>query len=107
MRISDWSSDVCYSELGIYLPFAVQALEQTAPSIALRSMYLPPREMEEAMAAGDVDIACGYFPDITSNQFLHLRIGLHSFACIVRAGHPLRNREIGRASCRERVCQYV
>ncbi|MBO9354860.1 LysR family transcriptional regulator [Bordetella petrii] len=77
---------------GIYLPFAVQALEQTAPSISLRSMYLPPREMEEAMAAGDVDICCGYFPDITSNQFLHRRLGLHSFACIVRAGHPMRNR---------------
>lgn len=79
---------------GIYLPFAVQALEQTAPSISLRSMYLPPREMEEAMAAGDVDIACGYFPDITSNQFLHRRIGLHSFACIVRAEHPIRHRAL-------------
>ncbi len=79
---------------GIYLPFAVQALEQASPSITLRSMYLPPREMEEAMAEGEVDLACGYFPDITSNQFLHRRIGLHSFACIMRADHPIRDRAL-------------
>ncbi|GGX23721.1 LysR family transcriptional regulator [Pigmentiphaga litoralis] len=76
---------------GIYLPFIVQAIEKAAPSISLRSTYLPPREMEEAMAAGDVDLACGYFPDLTSSQFLHRRIGLHSFACIMRADHPIRD----------------
>ena len=79
---------------GIYLPFAVHALEQSAPSISLRSMYLPPRELEEAMAAGEVDLACGYFPDITSNQFLHRRIGLHSFACLMRADHPIKARSL-------------
>lgn len=76
---------------GIYLPFVVQALEKAAPSMSLRSMYLPPREMEEAMATGEVDLACGYFPDLTSNQFLHRRIGLHSFACIMRADHPIQD----------------
>lgn len=82
---------------GIYLPFAVRALEQAAPSVSLRSMYLPPRELEEAMASGQVDLACGYFPDLTSNQFLHRRIGLHSFACIMRADHPIRDEALTMA----------
>lgn len=76
---------------GIYLPFIVQAIEKAAPTISLRSMYLPPRQMEEAMATGEVDLACGYFPDLTSNQFLHRRIGLHSFACIMRADHRIQD----------------
>jgi DNA-binding transcriptional LysR family regulator len=76
---------------GIYLPFAINAIQREAPGVTLRSVYMPPRELEEAMAAGAVDLASGYFPDITSNQFLHRRIGLHSFACLMRAGHPIRD----------------
>lgn len=75
---------------GIYLPFIIKALETEAPGISLRSVYFPPRELEEAMGAGEVDLAAGYFPDITSNQFLYRRVGLHSFACIMRAHHPIQ-----------------
>ncbi len=41
------------------------------------------------MAAGEVDLAAGYFPDIRAGEFLHRRVGMHSFACIMRSGHPL------------------
>lgn len=73
---------------GIYLPFALRAAQKLAPQVSLRSLFMPPERLEEEMSAGNVDIAIGYFPDIKSNQFYQRRVGLHSFACIVRGDHP-------------------
>ena len=50
---------------------------------------MPPAQLEEEMSAGTVDLAFGYFPDIKGNQFFQRRIGLHSFACIIRKDHPM------------------
>lgn len=74
---------------GIYLPLAIRSIGAGAPGVRLRSVSMPPRELEEAMAAGTVDLAAGYFPDIRTGEFLHRRVGLHSFACIMRSDHPL------------------
>src|SRR3546814_1056469 len=72
MRISDWSSDGCSSDLGADQRGEIEADIET--------------------------------PD-------HLRRAAEARAEIVRFGHdqPARQHrpEIGRASCRERVCQYV
>src|SRR3546814_10156355 len=62
MRISDWSSDVCSSDLSIFL------VDATSTGLE-RSDFRT--------------IDGGY------------------------ASHIILNEEIGRASCRERVCQYV
>src|SRR3546814_1644665 len=66
MRISDWSSDVCSSDLLMQLALCVPAVMIDPYSASTRS------------ATSGVD------PEVT-----------------------LRMLEIGRASCRERVCQYV
>lgn len=74
---------------GIYLPLAIRAIEQSAPGITLRSVFMPPRQLEEAMASGEVDLAAGFFPDIKTGDFFQRRVGLHSFTCIARANHPV------------------
>lgn len=73
---------------GIYLPLAIRSIQYAAPGISLRTVVMPPRELEEAMAAGEVDLAAGFFPDIRGTQVIQRRVGLHSFACIARVGHP-------------------
>jgi DNA-binding transcriptional LysR family regulator len=73
---------------GIYLPLAIRSIQYTAPNISLRTVVMPPRELEEAMAAGEVDLAAGFFPDISGTQVVQRRVGLHSFTSIARAGHP-------------------
>src|SRR3546814_5236014 len=67
MRISDWSSDVCSSDLGLILS-------------NVSSLKLGKKQME------------------------HIRdyVRDHGGGLIMIGGE-----EIGRASCRERVCQYV
>src|SRR3546814_9990146 len=74
LRISDWSSDVCSSDL----QFQIRVLDQG-----------PQRPR--------TDIAGGPLHDATRSAG-----GLRR-----HAPSPTSRREIGRASCRESVCQYV
>src|SRR3546814_10071396 len=69
MRISDWSSDVCSSDLNERLHVAAQA------------------EARQALVRAQIE-------DI---ELVDLRRHHQQWALV----------EIGRASCRERVCQYV
>src|SRR3546814_5281703 len=69
MRISDWSSDVCSSDLGRRRP---------AGPARRRARRAPPRGVRQTPRAA---------------RTVRARLG--------------RGAQIGRASCRERVCQYV
>src|SRR3546814_3961452 len=78
MRISDWSSDVCSSDLAT--PGPVGDAERAAYGAAF-----------DVLKAGRYDESANMFQDFL-RQFPQ--------------GGLVPN-EIGRASCRERVCQYV
>src|SRR3546814_2678597 len=84
MRISDWSSDVCSSDLGrrVALPLADRP---TAEAEHFQRTL-------DALRIGCVDARGG------------VRIDARQFGMQRR---PAALTEIGRASCRERVCQYV
>src|SRR3546814_11301827 len=92
MRISDWSSDVCSSDLS-WTPKVEATLVKNdkfydADNVAIdKVIYYAMEErtaMQQRFRAGELDVA----RDIASEQIDWLR-------------------ELGRASCRERVCQYV
>src|SRR3546814_3879294 len=86
MRISDWSSDVCSSDLPL-IPrhiasrLVMQVRASGTPLIPTRKIvdFLGIRAME----GGDGGLSTSL------------------------AASSYRSQEIGRASCRERVCQYV
>src|SRR3546814_4006247 len=83
MRISDWSSDVCSSDLRLH-----------GADIILNSSAAT--TVEHAEAVDNFTATVGSFAT-----------GLNS---IITGGDITINApgaEIGRASCRERVCQYV
>src|SRR3546814_4712308 len=84
MRISDWSSDVCSSDLPFFrIP---QAMHGTHPISVAPMMEWTDRH-------------CRYFLRLISRHAL-LYTEMITTAAVLRG-------EIGRASCRERVCQYV
>src|SRR3546814_2802572 len=87
MRISDWSSDVCSSDLPSFAAIANPA-DVTAESIRDQSMY---QECVQSFAA-----------DAQFASVIVLMPSAHGAAAVSRA-----EAQIGRASCRERVCQYV
>src|SRR3546814_9093864 len=80
MRIRDWSSDVCSSDL---LIFADRAAEDRA------ILGIGGRAVDEEAAVADA-LGCDQYA-----------FGIHSRQDVAEA------LEIGRESCRERVCQYV
>src|SRR3546814_5302988 len=71
MRISDWSSDVCSSDLAAAAPAVLAGPEGGSGTAAVS--------------------ACGCRTTLAAT----------------RGGIAMIPPEIGRASCRERVCQYV
>src|SRR3546814_5567490 len=80
MRISDWSSDVCSSDLLLQeLGFAVSRAQQ--------------RSLQDEMMAEALQRLTARAEKAAAALGLHFD-GWHRV-------------EIGRASCRERVCQYV
>src|SRR3546814_13114259 len=95
MRISDWSSDVCSSDLdGVVEPVHLDPAAALQP---LQRTVNKPIDIDLLEPAGDPGGESLYvserkvYPRDVSGRFDKLR----------------KLAEIGRASCRERVCQYV
>src|SRR3546814_8032353 len=84
LRISDWSSDVCSSDLRLYVSDddanKVYVVDQANPTVKLAEFST---DTFGSTRTSDITMA----PD--GNLFI------------------LDQAKIGRASCRERVCQYV
>src|SRR3546814_9574451 len=85
MRISDWSSDVCSSDL-----VTARAQAELA-TLVQRRLHDRRRRPEELDAVGPA-------PLDRAQPLARLGRGVDGLQHVV---------EIGRASCRERVCQYV
>src|SRR3546814_1110611 len=96
MRISDWSSDVCSSDLFCYIPLGsgecgVGVEADRAGHVIAKALGGSGRGPGQVEAGKDFNI----FPQngAANNREMKAR--------------ELQVRKIGRASCRERVCQYV
>src|SRR3546814_20041873 len=99
MRISDWSSDVCSSDL-----LAWPHLKRDWP--VLRANW-PIVGLLGALAIGSFNILL--YTGLQSTTALNsMLIQSAQPALVLIAGAlVMGDRKIGRASCRERVCQYV
>src|SRR5207302_7045102 len=60
----------------------------------LRSMSMPPHQIAQGLEQGDIDLTIGYFPDLNRQSFFQQRLFTHHFACLMRAGHPLRGKRL-------------
>src|SRR3546814_12085618 len=104
MRISDWSSDVCSSDLsGLGCTAAVvQAIPETD---AVRQT---PQCRGHCHCAGALRLRLGYRSPGDGHRILIKTADRSSSTFTHRRMSPLQTEQpIGRASCRERVCQYV
>jgi len=79
------------SDIGelVFLPRLLEQLTVSAPRLNLRSLSMSPAELREAMTTGGVDLAIGYFPDLTGAGFFQQKLFEHAFTCLVRADHPV------------------
>src|SRR3546814_13998444 len=96
MRISDWSSDVCSSDL----------LEREE---VWRESSGAPRTAFAAQTYSEPFRRLGLHPRLIDPvmQLLDGPVYLHQYKVNAKAAFDGEVWQIGRASCRERVCQYV
>src|SRR3546814_9415106 len=89
VRISDWSSDVCSSDL----------VEDH------QVRWIDPRPFTHMIATAEHTDPVAVAFQVTGDQFRKGGVVFHQ----EDVGHGVSRKcvEIGRASCRERVCQYV
>lgn len=71
----------------VLLPPILRHLRQSAPQVGIKVVRIPQKGVQEAMAAGEVDLAVGLFPGLQAG-FFEQRLYRDSFVCIVRADHP-------------------
>src|SRR3546814_17459931 len=96
MRISDWSSDVCSSDLSAGGRTARAVLDAVA-----RALAMPKEEWPTLPDLNDSPQGRQPVADLL-RVLLKIKCEEHDVAPKLVASS-----EIGRASCRERVCQYV
>src|SRR3546814_15608264 len=102
MRISDWSSDVCSSDL-LAMPVQVDLLGGLERPLAQGGFLLVGQHAHLGAAALDQLDALFALLLVQRLQFRHgLGEGLPDRRLVL-----FRQAWIGRASCRERVCPYV
>src|SRR3546814_14326076 len=120
MRSSDCSSDVCSCDLGAVALFGIGiALWRSWNSLRASSRavdQLMDKEWPLERRQRFIETA-GHHPRISGIHDLRTRTsGMHDFAqfhiwvspqMTVREAHRVMDEKIGRASCRESVCQYV
>src|SRR3546814_9485474 len=103
MRIRDWSSDVCSSDLSIELGQLLPWLR-----IATDTMGREHAVLSDGLRHLRIDIMAGSLIHARGAVLLHYEIwGSQTAARRRRTLERFLDLEIGRAACRERVWQYV
>src|SRR3546814_14566332 len=116
MRISDWSSDVCSSDFE--LAGAGNVVANAAKAAVGREEFAPSQAFDEGQAQFDRQQSSfaknhGALSATSTGAGIIGGVLLPAARVVKGAGTGARlinnaaTGEIGRASCRERVCQYV
>src|SRR3546814_2731858 len=107
MRISDWSSDVCSSDLQNVDIERFRGESTEIPS-SLNLKHLTPSHLEEDWQENIEEVAgnvCTVYKVVTASVPIW-GIQSKTESWIINFEEGLLSQEIGRASCRERGCQY-
>ena len=80
---------VFMSDVGqmVLLPRMLAYLKEEAPNASLRACPVPLEQPGDALAAGEVDLAVGFFTTLAGG-FRQSVLFQESYSCVVRADHP-------------------
>ncbi|TWC65112.1 LysR family transcriptional regulator [Herbaspirillum sp. SJZ099] len=76
------------------LPQLMRYLAEVAPHVSVTSVTLPPDDIANGLEKGEIDLAVGYFPDLTRRNFYQQRLYSHSFISLIRAGHRIKDKRL-------------
>ena len=81
----------------VFLPRILRELRARMPRAAVRSVSLPAAAVAAGLEDGSIDLAMGYFPDLERRNFYRQSLFTDTFACLVRADHPVKARRLSLA----------
>src|SRR3546814_13767508 len=107
MRFSDWSSDLCSSVLEVYI--------MILPAFGIVSMIVPTFSRKRLFGYASMVYATSAIAVLSFLVWAHHMFAtgmpvtgqLYFMYATMLISIPTGVKEIGRASCRERCCQYV
>ena len=73
----------------VFVPRLLRHLQQVAPHLDVRTQALPRDTLRLEMEGGTVDTALGFFPELGTSNFFQQRLYQHTYACMLRPGHPV------------------
>jgi len=87
---SERTFTITTSDIGvlIFVPPILRRLREAAPNVSLRCVSPPHHEVEDDLERGHVDLAIGYFPDLSGPDIVTQDLFDHPFTCIARSDHP-------------------
>ena len=88
-RTTDRRFCLYLSDVGqtVFLPKLITFLKREAPGATVKSFPIPLQDPGSALSAGGVDLAVGYFNNLTTG-FRQRFLFNEKYVCIVRATHP-------------------
>ena len=88
-RTSQRSFRLQLSDVGeiVFLPPLLERLQREAPGVRVETGHLPQDEVSDALAAGEIDLAVGFLPEL-SLGVVQRRLFRDRYVCLVRADHP-------------------
>jgi DNA-binding transcriptional LysR family regulator len=95
-KASSTTFSVALSDIGemVFLPRLLQTLRTRAPNVSVTSVTMAAKDVGDALEAGTVDLAIGYFPDLKKHNFFQQRLFSHGFICLLRTDHPIRSEKL-------------
>lgn len=82
----------------LLLPKLAALLAEQAPRTSLHIVSPVVLPLHERLANGEIDIAIGYFPAMEKDAYFRQALFTHTYACIVRRGHPIVAQGLSRAA---------
>ena len=81
-----------------FMPTLISHLGMHAPHVSVHVASPGITRLHERIAGGEVDLAIGYFPDLERDAYFRQPLFTHTYACLVRKGHPVLADGLTRAA---------
>ena len=78
------------SDIGemVFLPGLLERVKRDAPGVKIEVVRIPIKDVHAALEAGDIDLAVGFLPGLTTGMRQQPLFREH-YVCMLRADHPL------------------
>lgn len=77
----------------VYFPRILKEISRVAPSVRLRTTFLPIDETLSGLATGRIDLALGFLPSLETAIHRKVLFKQH-YVCVMRQGHPLAKKKL-------------